>query len=274
VFACGNRGGHDELKWFDGSSWHVLASGVFPLSVWGASSTDVFGTVGPRIFHLKDGEMTWEEMGKAWYTAIWGATSEDVFAVGDSGNVLHFDGLQWSPMRTWTNKNLHAVWGSSGKDVFAVGERGVILRYNGRNWRAIKSGTRENLNAVWGFGPEDVYAVGSRGSIFHFDGRAGRSIRVSADSLFEASRRTGSIVLAKRPHIPVGEGGSMAAFISHLVNRMDQGVDELIQMVNDSLDPRNWGKDKKDDRIPPIQYQVADHNHREFFARVFRAKSG
>jgi photosystem II stability/assembly factor-like uncharacterized protein len=73
------------------------------------------------------------------FEAIWGASPSDVFAVGDNGNIIHYDGNVWSTMNTGTIINLTGVWGSSPSDVFAVGLSGTILHYNGKTWSTMVS---------------------------------------------------------------------------------------------------------------------------------------
>lgn len=49
--------------------------------------------------------------------------------------------MGWSP-----NK----IWGSSSGDLFVVGNNGNIVHYNGSEWTRIESGTELNINDIWG----------------------------------------------------------------------------------------------------------------------------
>lgn len=117
---------------------------------------------------------------------IWGTSGMDVFTVGDSGTVLHYNGMKWTPMSDGsilspyntqtdsvskvTAKNLWGVWGSSGNDVFVTGFSGTIVRYDGINWTIMNSGVINGLTSVWGTSGKDVFTVGSFGTILHYDG--------------------------------------------------------------------------------------------------------
>ena len=46
---------------------------------------------------------------------------------------------EWSAMISGTTNNLNGVWGSSGSDVFAVGNGGNILHYDGTTWSRMES---------------------------------------------------------------------------------------------------------------------------------------
>jgi hypothetical protein len=51
--------------------------------------------------------------------------------------------LQWSG-------NVNKLWGSSSSDLYAVGNNGNIAHYQNGNWQKIESGTEINLRDVWG----------------------------------------------------------------------------------------------------------------------------
>jgi hypothetical protein len=102
-----------------------------------------------------------------WLFDVWGSSGSDVFAVGESGTILHYDGLAWSAMSSGTSYWLFGVWSSSGSDVFAVGWNGTILHYDGTDWSAMRR-TYFDLEAVGGSSGSDVFAVGQYGTILHY----------------------------------------------------------------------------------------------------------
>jgi hypothetical protein len=46
--------------------------------------------------------------------------------------------------------SINKFWGSSSNDLYAVGDGGNIAHYNGSSWTKIESGTTTNINDVWG----------------------------------------------------------------------------------------------------------------------------
>ncbi len=102
---------------------------------------------------------------------VWGSSATDVFAVGENGMILHYEGVEWTKMKSPTTEHLYGVWGSSPTNVYAVGASGTILHYNGLTWSAdVESGTTEWLRAIWGTGSNDIYSVGDSGTILYYDG--------------------------------------------------------------------------------------------------------
>ncbi|MCP4106847.1 MAG: hypothetical protein GY749_15130 [Desulfobacteraceae bacterium] len=46
-------------------------------------------------------------------------------------------------MQSGTSRWLYSIWGTSESDVFAVGHSGTVLHYNGINWTVVSSGTHD-----------------------------------------------------------------------------------------------------------------------------------
>ncbi len=72
------------------------------------------------------------------------------------------------PFNIQWNGNVNKLWGSSRNDLYAVGNNGNIAHYNGSSWARIESGTTTNINDVWGIfenGTSTVYCPVS--SIFN-----------------------------------------------------------------------------------------------------------
>jgi len=130
----GNSGG--VLAYYDGTDWTTQLSGTPSRfkAVWGmAERMYAVGDLG-YIISLNDNETVWFEH--------------------DSN----------------TSSDLRGVWGSSKNDVFAVGDSGVIQHYDGIEWTTLNSGVGDDIFGVWGTGPDNVYAVTAAGAILHYDG--------------------------------------------------------------------------------------------------------
>lgn len=54
-------------------------------------------------------------------------------------------GFQWKDRFT-----INKMWGTNSSDLYAVGNGGNIAHYDGKNWQKIESGTTSIINDVWG----------------------------------------------------------------------------------------------------------------------------
>jgi hypothetical protein len=98
--------------------------------------------------------------------SIWGSSGQNIFVVGDSGTILHFNGISWESVASGGGEALYGVWGSSATDVFAVGANGLIQHFNGTGWRRIDTGLPATvLSGVWRNTGSRAYVSGSEVSI-------------------------------------------------------------------------------------------------------------
>ncbi len=98
-----------------------------------------------------------------------GTREDDVFCVGDSGEILHWNGATLSVIESPTTTDLLSVsFGPQGIG-WAVGKNGVILRYSNGTWRSAGSGVNVDLNGVWVGRNDTAWAVGNSGLILRWD---------------------------------------------------------------------------------------------------------
>jgi len=132
VYAAGFMG----TTHYAGSTWTVVSNTFDGLGVWGSGPADVY-VVG------------WD------------------FG-GDQGYIEHFNG-SWSPVSPpMALAPLRGVWGSASNNVYAVGDTGTVILYDGVDWTGVDTGTTVDLFAIWGTGPQDVFVVGAEGTILHY----------------------------------------------------------------------------------------------------------
>jgi hypothetical protein len=212
VFAAGSG----TILGYDGSTWSQMFSdsNVNVLGLWGSSLEDVFA-VGWQLGYYPAGTLVLHYDGSAWSVmksgtldegmmhAVWGSGPADVFAVGTFGNIIHYNGVSWSPI----DDNLYlglgllcGVWGSSATDVWAVGHAELdepaqdlrtVAHYDGLAWKQVDDGPTASpsyLYGVWGSSASDVFAVGD--SILHYDGASWSDIadgKITGNAVWGAS---------------------------------------------------------------------------------------
>ena len=55
---------------------------------------------------------------------------------------MHWDGASWKKMTGNTSKNLRGVYGFAPDDVWAVGNYGQVIHYDGSAWTSVVSGLK------------------------------------------------------------------------------------------------------------------------------------
>ena len=169
---------------FNGKQWIALPGEVEELDrlegVWASAPNDVYfvgwSPDGGLVFHYDGKTVSKVQVVTYPLRHVWGI-GKDVFAVGDQGQILHFDGSQWT-LSNEPVSNLYHVWGTRNNDVYAVGWYGAILHFDGDTWKpAVTGRDTEDFLGVWGRSSTDVYVAGSKsgggegeGIILHFDG--------------------------------------------------------------------------------------------------------
>lgn len=108
---------------------------------------------------------------------MWGTSSSDLYAVGNGGNIAHYDGNSWKKIESGTNLNFYNIWGNYNlqnniAEVISVGSvvgtfsGSVIMKIDKQNSVPISSQEiTENLTSVW-FESNRAYYVGASNKIF------------------------------------------------------------------------------------------------------------
>lgn len=214
VIAVGSGG---TIVRYNGSSWNVTSSITsFTLyDVWGSASYDIF-VVGAARTLLHHNGYSWGFMnspaagdlycieGTAWnnvfaggfgaihyngsvwstslgadrsMTDIWVYSATEAFTVDSLGNVLHYDGANWSEIDFAVHTCLSGIWGSSPNDIFVLSAEGDVYHFNGEKWLRMHIGYfYSDFNSIWGSAPDDVYVVGQYFTVLHYDGAEWRMI--------------------------------------------------------------------------------------------------
>ncbi len=113
---------------------------------------------------------------------MWGNARNNLWIVGAAGTILHFDGNQFTPVKTAITDNLWRIWGSgpSGQeDLWAIGfgttdqtNDSSIWHYHDGAWSLAHTVAGARLWDLGGSGPDDVWFAGENRTLLHFHGGA------------------------------------------------------------------------------------------------------
>jgi hypothetical protein len=72
-------------------------------------------------------------------TGIWGSSSGDVYAIGRSGVIAHhFDGTQWTGIVLDSADGISELQGTGAADVFAISMFGEVTHFDGVHWAPVR----------------------------------------------------------------------------------------------------------------------------------------
>lgn len=174
---------YNAIHW-NGQSWELKKIGGYggwPChTVFAFSTDDIWfeGTIhwnGSSYTVHKNG---WPLMpnGDGWrVNKMWGSSSNDLYAVGNNGNIAHYNGTSWSKIESGTTTNINDVWGVIGQSnnqqmvygaVSFVAQTGdqKILKIQNNKVDSLHWNTGRRIHSVWTFNNRYLYAAG--GGIF------------------------------------------------------------------------------------------------------------
>lgn len=104
--------------------------------------------------------------------------NENIYLAGDSGNIAHYNGKEWSLMNTGTDESLEGLHCVNSHDIYATGLR-VLVHYNGEKWDEIESDIVNNgdWGKVWSDGNNIVLLPRANDYSAYFDGKQWNEIK-------------------------------------------------------------------------------------------------
>ncbi len=102
-------------------------------------------------------------------SAVWAADLDNVFAVGGGDTILHNNNT-WTAMTSGTTKDLRGVYGISRDDIWVAGDSGALLHYDGIEWSPQGAFTTEDFGGIWAAATDDVYFTAG-GKVVHWNGQ-------------------------------------------------------------------------------------------------------
>lgn len=164
-----------------------LLSGNRDPALRGTSANDVWFFSSNQGYHY-DGT-TWRSFGVGStypvINAVAAASPSDAWAVGESGQRLHWNGTLWSVLSE--DHAIMGLWAAAANDVWAATGKG-LLHWNGTAWSTV-SGVTGFFDAVWGTSANDIWAVGLS-KVVHWDGSTWSTITMPVSTHWYTVRGT------------------------------------------------------------------------------------
>jgi hypothetical protein len=118
---------------------------------------------------------------------VWGSSGTNVYAVGDSGIIRHFNGVETVNEPTGVSTRELAVSGSGASDVHVAGEGGALLHFDGVEWTTVHTGLDDPLVSVSAIASGRAWAVGTAGTVLEYSAARWRVRYAGTPAQFEAT---------------------------------------------------------------------------------------
>ncbi|MEP0862033.1 MAG: glucosyl transferase, partial [Ignavibacterium sp.] len=150
---------YNAVHW-DGTKWELkrilYKGGIWVIkTIFAFSSNDIWFSGYVRYLNGQFIELTIPDILIGWsINKLWGSSSEDLYAVGNNGNIAHWDGRKWTKIESGTTVDLKSVSGNNN-DLFISGNsldqsESLLLRLT--NFQARTVWYNNNINGTDPYG--------------------------------------------------------------------------------------------------------------------------
>ncbi|MCZ7608640.1 MAG: glucosyl transferase [Ignavibacterium sp.] len=163
---------YNAVHW-DGQIWElkkIAGHGEYPRrTVFAFSENDVWFDGGIKwdgvsyTVHMSG----WPLMpnGDGWQiNKMWGSSSSDLYAVGNNGNIAHYNGQSWSKIESGTDLNINDIWGISdgngGFNKYLAAYNAMLKLDANKNLSRIEAESGMHIFSIWGYTNQLIYVVG------------------------------------------------------------------------------------------------------------------
>jgi len=95
---------------------------------------------------------------------LWGSSSSDLYAVGNNGNIAHYNGQSWSKIESGTDLNINDIWGISdgngGFNKYLAAYNAMLKLDANKNLSRIEAESGMHIFSIWGYTNQLIYVVG------------------------------------------------------------------------------------------------------------------
>jgi len=99
---------------------------------------------------------------------LWGIDTNSVYAVGDMGNIEHYNGAEWQSLSSGTNYLISNIWGVAGK-ILCVTTESRLLCISGNSVTETLSWSGIPIRGIWFENKTPIYVSGQ--GVWSNDGR-------------------------------------------------------------------------------------------------------
>jgi len=200
---------YNAVHW-DGSKWELkripiyLGSGFpfYPVikSIFAFSENNIWFEAGIHWDGISFKQVPFNIQWSGNVNKLWGSSSNDLYAVGNNGNIAHWDGRRWTRIESGTNVNINDIYGvinqktnrriifCSVSNLFEKGEYKILTIDESNKIDSLHWGLDRRINSTWSGNGWIVYTSG--GGVF--SNKTGRWVEETSIPLYYTNRIRGN----------------------------------------------------------------------------------
>jgi hypothetical protein len=167
---------YNAVHW-DGTKWELkripiyLGSGFpfYPVikSIFAFSENNIWFEAGIHWDGISFKQVPFNIQWNGNVNKLWGSSSEDLYAVGNNGNIAHWDGVRWKKIESGTTLNIYDIYSDNGEIIciasgkfISSGKKVLSIRY-GSTSEINSVGLSDNLSSIWFKSRKKYYIAGA-----------------------------------------------------------------------------------------------------------------
>lgn len=114
------------------------------------------------VFTREDGGWTPTAINTGNFTEVWGVAEDLVYATDTSGRIWNWDGQKWAIAHLMPGgRSISGLHGTGPNDIFVAGREGQLIGFDGTDWTEFATGLDAgyHFNSMW-VSPTDVWLSG------------------------------------------------------------------------------------------------------------------
>ncbi|MBZ0198851.1 MAG: glucosyl transferase [Ignavibacteriaceae bacterium] len=179
---------YNAVHW-DGREWELLRlqfftfcgqshTGSYPAKgIYAFDNDNIIVSSNSQLTYIRNKKQIKTECLPVSVNKLWGSSSSDLYAVGNNGNIAHYDGSNWTKIESGTTLPINDIWGDfsknsntweilavAGNKYFDYGQEVLNIRETGVS-KINKTGLPWSLSSTW-FKADREYFIAGDGLFF------------------------------------------------------------------------------------------------------------
>jgi len=161
---------YNVVHW-DGNTWELkrilYQGGIWTIkTIYAFNESDIWFSGYMRYYNGNFIELTIPIILQGWsINKLWGTSSSDLYAVGNNGNIAHYQNGGWTKIESGTSIDFQDIWGADNKNgnfiKYIAADNHMLKLYEDNKVESVNFTQNMILLSIWGKTPYLLYTAGN-----------------------------------------------------------------------------------------------------------------